>query len=174
LVTPCQSSLPAVAKGRYAITVLADRESAGCGAPGARIVLWTSAHNTILYSTDTVAWPANGHPVRFVARYSTSRAAGAAPTTAEFTGAAFKGDGRQLPPGTRIEAYVGATRCGVASVRSTTDYTGYILAVVGPDSIAGCTRGATLTFRIDGRAAVATSVVNAPPGQREALDLTQA
>ena len=47
-----------------------------------------------------------------------------------------------------------------------------VLAVVGPDSIAGCTRGATLTFHIDGHPAAPTNVVNTPPGQREALDLT--
>jgi hypothetical protein len=37
--------------------------------------------------------------------------------------------------------------------------------------IAGCTRGATLTFRIDGLPAVETAV-NTPPGQNAALDLT--
>jgi hypothetical protein len=172
LVTPCQHILPPVANGRYTVTVLAETESSGCGAPGAQIVLWTFARNKILFSTNAVPWPGNGRVTTFAARYSTSAPAGAAPTTAQFTGGVFGADDQPLPPGTRIDAYVGDTRCGTASVRRSTDFTGYVLSVVGPDSIAGCTRGATLTFRINGRAAVHTRVVNTPPGQRESLDLT--
>ena len=48
-----------------------------------------------------------------------------APTTAQFTGGAFGKDDQPLPPGTRIDAYVGSTRCGTASVRSSDDFTGY-------------------------------------------------
>jgi hypothetical protein len=172
LVTPCQAILPPVTQGRYEVTVLADTESEGCGAPGAQVVLWTFAHNEILFSTNRVAWPSHGHTASFPARYSTAAPAGAAPTTAEFTGAALTPDGQVLPAGTRIEAYVGSTRCGIASVRSTENAIEYVLAVVGPDSIPGCTRGATLSFHIDGRPAAPTSVVNTPPGQRKALDLT--
>ncbi len=172
LVTPCQHTLPPVAKGRYTVTVLAATESSGCGEPGAQIVLWTFAHNKILFSTNATAWPGNGRATTFAARYSTTAPAGAAPTTAEFNGGAFGTDDKPLAPGTRIEAYVRSTRCGVASVRSSADFTGYVLSVVGPDSIAGCTRGATLTFRINGHPAIHTRVVNTPPGQREALDLS--
>ena len=171
LVTPCQDTLPPVSNGRYAVTVLANTESSGCGAPGAHIVLWTFAHNKILYSTNAMAWPRKARATSFAARYSTSASAGAAPVAAQFEGGVFGRDG-PLPPGTQVEAYVGATRCGVASVRSTSDFTGYILDVVGPDSIAGCTRGATLAFRIGGRPAAGNSVVNTPPGQQASLDLT--
>ncbi|MDQ1457482.1 MAG: hypothetical protein QOH28_3102, partial [Actinomycetota bacterium] len=171
LVTPCQHNLPPVAKGRYEITVLAETESSGCGEPGARIVLWTSARDKILFSTDAIAWPGNGGATTFAARYSSAAPAGAAPTTAQFNGGVYGADDRPLPPGTRVEAYVGSTRCGVASVRSSVDFTGYVLSAVGPDSIAGCTRGATLAFRINGLPAVHTRVVNTPPGQRESLDL---
>jgi hypothetical protein len=172
LVTACQDALPPVTNGHFAVTVLAETESSGCGAPGGQIVLWTFAHNKILYSTNAAAWPGNGRATNLGARYSTSAPAGAAPSIANFTGGVFRAGGEQLPPGTRVEAYVGGTRCGVASVRRTSDFTGYILDVVGPDAIAGCTRGATLTFRIDGRPAALTSVVNTPPGQRASLDLT--
>ena len=173
LVTPCQDVLRPVSKGGYATIVLADTESSGCGSPGARIVLWTFAHSEILYSTNTLPWPRNGHRANFRARYSTTRPGGAAPTTAEFTGGVLRRDGRQLPPGTRVEAYVGGTRCGVASVRRAGSYTTqYILAVVGPDSISGCTRGATLTFRINGRPAADAGVANSPPGQQAPLNLT--
>jgi hypothetical protein len=172
LVTPCQHTLPPVANGHYTITVLAETESSGCGEPGAQIVLWTSAHDKILFSTNTLAWPGNGRATTFAARYSTSAPAGAAPTTAQFNGGVFGADDQPLPAGTRVDAYVGNTRCGTASVRSSDDFTGYILSVVGPDSIAGCTRGVALTLRVNGRVAVHTRVVNTPPGQREALDLS--
>jgi hypothetical protein len=172
LVTPCQDALRSVTKGHFTITVLADSESSGCGAPGARIVLWTAVHSGIVYSTNSLAWPRSSGSATFTASYSTATPAGAAPTTAQFVGGAFRRDGRRpLPPGTRVDAYIGGTRCGTASVRSTSSYTGYILAVVGPDSIAGCTRGAALTFRINNHPTASTSVVNTPPGQRAPLDL---
>jgi hypothetical protein len=44
--------------------------------------------------------------------------------------------------------------------------------VAGPDTIPGCAAGATLTFRIDGRAAAET-IPNAPRG-REPVVLTVA
>jgi hypothetical protein len=50
------------------------------------------------------------------------------------------------------------TLCGVASVRTSGDFTGFSLSVVGPDSVAGCARGATVTFRVDGRPAATTAV----------------
>src|SRR5262249_54388857 len=73
--------------------------------------------------------------------------------------------------GTKIDAYIGNTRCGTASVRSTPDFTGYILDVVGPDSIPGCTRNASITLRINDRPTVQPAITNTPPGRREALDI---
>jgi hypothetical protein len=172
LVTPCQSTLPPVKDGRYSVPVFADVESSGCGAPGSQIGLWTFAHDKVLYSTDTVAWPGNGRTTTFAPRYSSAAPGGATPELAQFTGTAASADHEQLPPGTRVEAYVGQTRCGVASVRTTDAFTGYILAVVGPDSIAGCTRGAALSFRVNGRPASHAPAVNTPPGQRDSLDRT--
>jgi hypothetical protein len=157
--------------GQYTITVLADTVLTGCGAPGAQIALWTFAQNRILYSTDTVAWPGNGGTTTFVAHYSTASPAGAVVPLAQFQGNVFGADGQPLPPGTRVGAYVGNTCCGIASVQSTADFTGYILDVVGPESIPGCTRGATLSFRIDGRPAAPTNVVDTPPGQQASLNL---
>ena len=74
--------------------------------------------------------------------------------------------------GTRIEAFVGGTRCGVASVRRTGSFSGFSLDVVGPDSVPGCTGGATLRFRVGGHPAIDTAV-NAVDG-RPSLDLTLA
>jgi hypothetical protein len=90
---------------------------------------------------------------------------------AQFQGNVVGAHGERLAVGTRVDAYVGDTRCATASVRATDEFRGYILDVVGPESIPGCARGATLAFRIDGRPAAPTTVVNTPPGQRDSLDL---
>jgi hypothetical protein len=170
LVTPCQSELPPVENGEYSVPVLAANESSGCGERGARIALWTFASDKVVFSSETVPWPEKAETT-FDANYSSATPAGAAPVVAQFQGAVYGADGQPLPAGTKVEAFVGDTVCGVASVRSSLDFTGYVLSVVGPDSIAACTPGAMLTFRIDGKPAAPTTAVNTPPGQRDALDL---
>jgi hypothetical protein len=55
-------------------------------------------------------------------------------------------------------------------------FTGYILSIVGPDSISGCTQGAQITFRINGIPAVETSVnalAGGAPGSGGSFRLTQ-
>ena len=89
---------------------------------------------------------------------------------AQFNGEVFRPDGRQLPSGTRIDAYIGTTRCGVASVRRTGSFSGYILNVVGPDAVRGCAHGSTITFRVNGRRALDTAVND--PERSGSLDLT--
>jgi hypothetical protein len=174
LVTPCQVTLPPVHAGKYSVGLYAASESAGCGTPGARVALWIYAHNRIVFSTNTVAWPEVAGPVALDATYSAAQPRGATPAVAQFQGGAFAANGRALPAGTRVEAYVGSTRCGVASVRSTQDFRGYILSVVGPDAIPGCTLGAPIAFRLNGKPATPTDVLNAPPGRAGTLDLTVA
>lgn len=171
LVTPCQYTLPAVEQGRYEITVLADAESRGCGVPGSEILLWTFTQDKMFHTSTAVDWPGDGRSTSFDAGFSTSAPRGDVPPMAQFNGELFARDGRKLPPGTRVEAYVGDTRCGVASTRHGGSFSGYVLDVVGPESVAGCTRGATLTFRIDGEAAVETSV-NDPGSSGRSFDLT--
>jgi pimeloyl-ACP methyl ester carboxylesterase len=171
LITPCQYTLPPVVQGRYQIVVLADTESRGCGVPGSEILLWTF-RDRILYSRSGVDWPGNGGSTSFNGSFSTSAPNGDVPPMAQFNGELLGRDGGKLPPGTRVDAYVGDTRCGVASTRHGGSFSGYILNVVGPESIAGCTRGATLTFRIDGKPAIDAGVVNTPPGRQGSLDLT--
>jgi pimeloyl-ACP methyl ester carboxylesterase len=158
LITPCQYALPPVDHGRYEITVLADAEASGCGAPGAEIFLWTFAANQQLYSREPVAWPGNGGVVTFDASFSLSAPHGGAPPTTGLNGEVFNRAGEHVPPGTRVEAYAGDVRCGVASTRRTGSYSGYILDVVGPDLVSGCDRDATLTFRVDGKLATETAV----------------
>ena len=60
LVTPCQSALPRVRDGRFAIKALARTEATGCGAAGSRIFLWTFVQEQIVYSSQSVRWPGNG------------------------------------------------------------------------------------------------------------------
>jgi hypothetical protein len=172
LVTACQYTIPPVERGRYEITVLADAESRGCGVPGSEILLWTFTQDKMFHTSTAVDWPGDGRSTTFDGSFSTSAPRGDVPPMAQFNGELFASDGRELPAGTRVEAYVGETRCGVASTRHAGSFSGYILGVVGPESIAGCTRGAPLTFRIDGKPAIDPGVVNTPPGRQGSLDLT--
>ncbi|MBA2327144.1 MAG: hypothetical protein H0V95_10945 [Actinobacteria bacterium] len=169
LITPCPGLAP-VTDGRYEIAVMADAESSGCGAKGAQIILWTFVEGEELYVTDALRWPGNGETTTFDASFSTAAPDGAASPTVGFVGEVYDRRGRHLPPGTRVEAFVGDTRCGVASVRRTGSFSGFSLGVVGPGSVAGCEAGATLTFRIDGKPAAETAV-NEPGGERS-LDLS--
>src|SRR5215210_1694920 len=79
-------------------------------------------------------WP-RGRALRADAHFTSAKPDGGVAPRTQFAGEAFTPRGRQLPGGTRIEAYVGASRCGVASVRRTGSFSGFILEVVGPDSI---------------------------------------
>jgi hypothetical protein len=171
LVTPCQLALSSVSNGRYEITVLGEAESSGCGAVGSDVVLWAFADGKITFSRDVVPWPRNRRAT-FDATFSTASPGGAVPSRMEFSGEVDDRDGRPVTPGTKIEAYIGGTRCGVASTRRTGSFSGYILSVVGPDAIPGCARGGTIRFRIDGRPALDTAVHE--PGSGATLDLTRA
>jgi hypothetical protein len=158
LVSPCQFTIPTVVDGKYDIYVFGRKETAGCGARGAQIALWTYVSETQLYTNDTFEWPGNGKTTRFDATFSAATPNGAVPELTIFSGEVYDRDGGELPGGTRIEAYVGDTRCGVGSVRRTGEFTGYVLAVVGPDSVPECALGATIEFLIDGRPAIATAI----------------
>lgn len=169
LITPCQLALSSVRDGRYEITVMAAAEASGCGAPGARIALWTFARDRIIYSRYVSRWPHAGRS-RVNASFSSAMPDGAVPPRTQFAGQVFRPDGHELPGGTRIDAYVGRTLCGVTSVRRTGSYSGFSLDVVGPDSVPGCARGSTITLRVDGRPALDTAVND--PGRSGSLDLT--
>lgn len=158
-VTPCQVGIPSVANGRFEIRVFAQNAGIGCGRRGAAVWLWTYVGETKLYSTSAVRWPVRRNVANFDARFATAVPNGGVPAVTELSGEVFDRNGRLMPPGTRVEAYIGATRCGVASVRTAGEnFTGYILSVVGPDSIGGCTQGAQITFRVNGRPAHETAL----------------
>ena len=170
LVSPCQVTIPTVAGGKYDLEVFAKKETAGCGARGTRVALWTYVGETQVYSAETFEWPGNGKTARFDASFSTAAPNGGVPALTVFSGEVYDGDGSEVASGTRVEAYIGQDRCGVGSVRRGNDFSGYILAVVGPDAAPGCELGASVEFRIDGRPAAETAV----NGQEldDALDLT--
>jgi hypothetical protein len=137
--------------------------------PGARIALWTFAHDQILYSRLVGRWPRQRRQ-RIDAAFSTARPTGSVAPRTQFSGAVFRPDGRELPGGTRVDAYIGTTRCGVASVRRTGSFSGFSLDVVGPASIPACARGATISFRVNGKRTAETAVNQ--PGRSSTLDLT--
>jgi hypothetical protein len=166
LVTPCNFGLPPIQRGRYEITVFGDDESAGCGQPGAEILFWTFANDHQFFSTRAIPWPAR-NKATFDVDFSSSHPPGLSRRVTEFTGDVYDAVAQRLPRA-RVEAYVGATRCGVASARAGE----YILSVVGPDSVAGCRAGARIAFRIDGRPAAQTATNSF--AYSGALDLTQA
>jgi pimeloyl-ACP methyl ester carboxylesterase len=171
LTSPCQYTLPTVDNGRYEITVFADAEVRGCGAKDAQIVLWTYAEDEKLFTTEAIPWPGKGRAAIFDANFSTVEPNGAALSRVELAGEVYDRHGNHLPSGTRVEAYVDETRCGVGTVRRTGSFAGYLLAVAGPESTPGCERGATLTFRINGRPAVETAI-NERGGRENLLDLS--
>jgi hypothetical protein len=170
LVTPCQLTLTLVRGGRGSIPVVANREARGCGRPGARIALWTFVDDRIVFTETSWRWPRRGRVLNARGSVSSANPDGAAGPRSEFGGGVFRPDGRQLPGGTLIEAFVGHTRCGVATVRRTGSFVGYSMSVVGPQAIPGCRTGATITFRVDGRRALDTAVNE--PGRAGLLDLT--
>jgi hypothetical protein len=149
LVTPCQVDIPAVTAGRYEIAVIADAEGRGCGAPGAQVLLWTAVDNSLVYSRETLAWPAVGvAAATFDATFAAAAPQGALPPLTGFKGHAVSQDGTRLPGGTVVEAFVGGTRCGVTSVRRS-DGLWFTLLVSGPQ-VSGCAKDGQITFRVDG------------------------
>jgi hypothetical protein len=172
LQTACQTALPPVADGSYSVSVFTDNASAGCGAAGSEVALWIFANDQILHSTNTLPWPDDEQvQAKFDPTFSADDPYGATSEVAQFQGGAFAADGKALPAGTLVEAYIGDTLCGAASVRVSSGFTGYILSVVGPDLVDGCTRGVPIEFRLDGEPATPTDVMNTPPGIEDALDL---
>lgn len=170
LVTPCDYVLAPVDGGRYEVTLFAGAESAGCGAAGAQVLLWTFARGQRMFAARATAWPGDGATATFDPAFSSNTPDGAMPPVSQFNGEVYTRDGDHVPPGSRIEARVGGTLCGVASTRGVGNYAGYILNVAGPDTVAGCAKDAPLTFTIDGAPAVESAANHL--GEGEGFDLT--
>jgi hypothetical protein len=168
LVTPCNVALPPSTNGRYKIRVYSAGASAGCGRAGSEVLLWTFVDDVKLYATATVQWP-RSRSTSFDVSFARATPLGAAPTITEFSGEVYRDAGQRYHAGTRVEASIGSTLCGVASIRDS-DF--YILNVVGPDSVPGCAAGGQITFTIDGGAATETATNS--PERSDHLDLTVA
>jgi hypothetical protein len=154
LVTPCQAALPPVHDGRFTVAVFRRAASAGCAGPGSAILFWTYRHER-LFAQRWVPWSRVDD--RVTVRFSTARPGGAAPPITELSGRAFDAAGHPVALGTRIEARVGSTTCGVATVRAGGGFRGYVMNVVGAGSIPTCADGAPISFLIDGRPATQTA-----------------
>ena len=174
LAAACQDDIPAVTAGRYEIQVASDGEVRGCGAPGARVVLWIFAGDRYFFSTTAVPWPDEGSDARFDAAFSSPEPLGSSTPVTEFKGRLRDANGADLPAGTVVEAYAGDTRCAVTSLRPVEQTEGfYTLIVAGPDAVPGCDRDAPLSFRLDGKQAVETAVNDLASGAGgHELDLT--
>jgi pimeloyl-ACP methyl ester carboxylesterase len=170
----CQLELTSVAGGAFEVTVSAASEAAGCGAPGTGIVPWTyvgTGDLTQLHALAPVPWPGEETSVTAAVAFSTATPDGVTPPVASFTGEALDASGRYVRPGTRVEAFIGDVRCGLTSTSRTGSFSGYSLAVAGPAAVPGCTSGAPVSFRVNGRRAAQTAP-NDAGGRGVTLDLT--
>ncbi|MGB2696072.1 MAG: hypothetical protein WBD55_12925 [Dehalococcoidia bacterium] len=174
LAAACQHTIPAVVQGRYEILVDSNTEVRGCGVPGAELLLWTFVNGAYFSSSQTLPWPGSGATVTFDATFSSGSPEGASEPVTEFKGHLFDREGRPLPSGTVVEAYVGDVRCGLTSLRHGDEVERfYTLIVAGPEAISDCAEGATLTFRLNGELAVETAVNDLGRGsQAHELNLT--
>ena len=172
LRTACQATLPGIKAGKYRVEVLSGGDSAGCGDAGGRIVLWTFVGDTQLWSTSALPWPGPGHAAQFDAAFSTSAPTGASTAIgAEFSGSVYDENDEYVPAGSRVEARIGNTVCGVATVRKGDEFFGYIMSVAAPPAIAACKRGARISLQVDGRP-VKESLRNQPRASNDVFDLT--
>jgi hypothetical protein len=169
LVTPCNVTIPAINGGQFTIDVYSADASVGCGRSAAKVVFWTYVNNRQLFATSAVEW-ASGGASNLTIPFSPSRPLGAAFSVLELSGGAYTADGNLVNAGARVDAYIGDTLCGVASVRHG-EFNGYILHVVGPDSRPGCQPDGLITFRIDGSRVSNTIRRNAVAPRQ--LDLTE-
>ena len=100
--------------------------------------------------------------------FSSTQPQGAAPAVTELDGHVLGPDGTSVRTG-RVEARIDGTVCGVASIRDSRDFVGYILSIVGPDAIPACRAGAPVSLTVDGVPARETAI-NSPDQTRD-LDL---
>jgi pimeloyl-ACP methyl ester carboxylesterase len=160
------------ARGRYERIIVAEREVAGCGKPGAPVAALTIKEGQVL-AVET-AWPDSG-AAAFNVDFSTSAAQ---PPAADFTrvfGTVLGADGVRLPPGTTIAAYAGQTLCGRTTVPPVVMQFDapdkFALIVAGPRVRPGCDAGAELRFEVNDEP-VAGTLTNRLDGQGYEIVLT--
>ncbi|MDE3094668.1 MAG: hypothetical protein KGK07_01540 [Chloroflexota bacterium] len=158
LVTQCnyENTLPAP-DGQLHWTLAGDSEITGCGVPGADVQLMTYIGNAFMLSPQHAQWPSSAETMQLNVAF---KSGSPAERLTLFHGQVVNASGARPAPRGVIDAFIGNTRCGRTSVPPT----GFLaeefrLYVVGPESVAGCTAGGTVRFRVDGKF-VAQSRVN--------------
>jgi pimeloyl-ACP methyl ester carboxylesterase len=158
LLRSCSYGRAAFDDGRYRLTVAAATEAPGCGEAGASVLVGLFTDNRYVSLTE-LPWPTSPGDATFDLAFSRDDPSGAGMSDERLFGTHFTGDlldasGKPLGPGTLVEAYIGDTRCGAFSVPPVhmvfDDTQGYTINVAAPDTIAGCTKGGTISFRING------------------------
>ncbi len=156
LMAACQAGLPDAASGRYAIDVLSDAELAGCGEAGARVALWISANDTIIFSSESAPWPGSGETATFDAAFSSADPVAAGQPSTGFYVTATQG-GEPVAAGTPVRALIDGTLCAESTIRNFGgDDVGAIVTVAGPQ-VDGCAKDGRITFEVGGQAASQTA-----------------
>jgi hypothetical protein len=174
LVAACQDEIVSPAFGQYTVGVLSEADQPGCGAAGAELILWTSVGDQLVYSQETFPWPGDGVATSYDATFLSADPDGANLPATEFVGGITNPDGSPPAIGTLVEAHVDGVLCGHSSVKDYEEFIGFTIAVVGPDSISGCTANGTIVFTVGGVEANETGVNDFAAGRdaRIRFDLT--
>jgi hypothetical protein len=150
-----------------------DGEKRGCGAPGRRIRIAAATGDAVYFSDESVPWPSSGSAALDV-NFTAEDAGRAADNVTPVFGNVYGADGKRMPPGTVIEAYVGDVLCGMTAIPPTPMLFDspdvFDILVAGPEAVPGCDRGAVVSFRVNG-GAVEQTATNGLDGD-VALDLT--
>lgn len=179
MLRACSYGRIAIDNGTYGMAIAADAETAGCGAPGSEVIVGLFTDDRFV-AEQAFSWPQASGDATFDVTFSHAHPVGVAGSEEAIFGTAFSGkllDARDAPlgPGTKVEAYIGATRCGafaVPPVKMVFDDTqGYTINVAAPETIPGCTKDGTIQFRINGDDTGITAVNDLLQRQEHPLDL---
>jgi hypothetical protein len=174
LVAACQDEIVSPTFGQYNVGVFSEADEPACGAPGAELILWTSVGDGLIYSQETFPWPGDGVATTYDATFLSTDPDGAHLPATEFVGSVTNADGSPPALGTVVEAHVDGVLCGRSSVKDYEEFIGFTIAVVGPESVTGCTPNATIVFSVGGVEANESSVNDFAAGRdaRIRFDLT--
>ena len=152
-----------VRAGAYERVIASAEEAAGCGEDGSAIYAAIWEKDAVRLS-GPITWRAGGGSIDVDLSFATTDAGMTGPEDTPVYGTVLGPDGSHLGPGTRIEAYIGETLCGVGSLTPVVmEFSGpdsFDVLVAGPESAPGCTRDGTVRFNVDGREVAATAINN--------------
>ena len=159
LLRACSYERVVNVQGSYSMPVAADAETPGCGKPGADLLIGLFVDGK-RYVSAPLPWPRAPGDAAIDLAFTSARPDGTASSDealfgSHFVGALLDGSGKPLGPGARVEAYIGDTKCGafaVPPVMMIFDETqGYTISVASPEAIPACAKGATISFRVNGK-----------------------